>query len=131
MSAMTLLPCPFCGSSAEYKCEVEWTHLSASEAQHSGLGVSGGSIRHESHRVYCTNQLNCYAAMGGWSADAAVTLWNRRITQPAQSVDVEKVREVISELSQRGNTGFNTNERARCNHWADKLTAALQEKSNG
>lgn len=50
------------------------------------------------------------------------------LTQPTQSVDVEKVREVIAELSRRGNTGFNTNDRARCSHWADKLTAALQEK---
>lgn len=62
--------------------------------------------------------------------DAADAI-DAHLAQPAQSVDVEKVREVISELSQRGNTGFNTNERARCNHWADKLTAALQEKSNG
>ncbi len=53
------------------------------------------------------------------------------LTQPAQSVDVAKVREVIVELSQRGNTGFNTNDRARCNHWASKLTTALQEKGNG
>ena len=88
-----LEPCPFCGSPAEYKCEVEWTHLSASEAQHSGLGVSGGSIRHESHRVYCTNQLNCYASMGGWSADAAVKLWNRRTHAPALADMAKRLEE--------------------------------------
>lgn len=40
--------------------------------------------------------------------------------QPAQSVDVETVREVIADLREYGDEAL-----------ADKLTAALQEKSNG
>jgi hypothetical protein len=48
------------------------------------------------------------------------------LTQPAQSVDVEKVREVIASIkgSTLGDSPF-------FSRLADKLAAALQEKGNG
>lgn len=49
------------------------------------------------------------------------------LTQPAQSVDVEKVREVIAEIRR---CAGNNNAKFHLT-WADKLTAALQEKGNG
>ena len=49
------------------------------------------------------------------------------LTQPAQSVDVEKVKEVIADIEGSGLS----DEFTAPNQWADKLTAALQEKGNG
>lgn len=49
------------------------------------------------------------------------------LTQPAQSVDVEKVREVIENIRRcAGNNNANFHR-----SWADKLTAALQESDRG
>lgn len=49
------------------------------------------------------------------------------LTQPAQSVDVAKVREVIASIDLRAETYLDP----QCKAWANKLTAALQEKGNG
>ena len=54
------------------------------------------------------------------SLAAAITA---HLTQPAQSVDVAKVREVIAELRD-----YNEADDGALDEWADKLTAALQEK---
>ena len=47
------------------------------------------------------------------------------LTQPAQSVDVEKVREVIAELQ------FDAPKRPSAYYLANKLTAALQDPDRG
>ena len=79
-----LLPCPFCGSPAEYASRTEHTHISASEAIHSGLGYSAGSISNTTHKVHCTAPWTCYASVVGQSEADAIALWNTRATAPAE-----------------------------------------------
>ena len=66
------------------------------------------------------------AIIRGHDAIAMADAIDAHLTQPAQSVDVEKVREVIAEMRAKGEAADVTVE-----DWADKLTAALQEKGNG
>lgn len=61
-------------------------------------------------------------AMQGSETRGAYECIRTHLTQPAQSVGVEKVREVIAELHRADSPSP-----LRFREWADKLEAALQE----
>ena len=68
------------------------------------------------------------AIIRGHDAIAMADAIDAHLTQPAQSVDVEKVREVIANIRDDQRLGIATADEVDI---ADKLTAALQEKGNG
>ncbi len=105
---MTLLPCPFCGSTPFVNVIEAHTHAFAPF-----MPDHPGSV--------CI-ECSCGAGLIDDDLDSVSARWNIR-APPAQTVDVEAVREMIAEMD-----GYSIGDQMDLTRWADKLLQAIGDK---